>query len=333
MSFDRPLLLLTLLLVPVAAALYFLVRRRRQRYAVSFTNLEVLASVAPRPSRRSHLPTVVGLVALALLGISVAGPHLTRMAPVEQATVILAVDNSRSMLSRDVRPTRLAAAKGAAQIFLERVPEPLRVGVVVFAGDVQVAAFPTTDRELVGASLRAVRFSDYPGTAIGDALARSVELARQAFAEEGEEGQAAAAARVRLPAQAVSILFLSDGRQYLGLRQPEEGIALAREAGVPVYTIALGTMDGGGSGGAQPGGAFGFLAPDPETLRAIARATEGEFFEARNEEALSSAYAELGSRLGRAPRESEVTVGFVAAGAAALLAAALLSASWWPRLP
>jgi Ca-activated chloride channel family protein len=333
MSFDRPFLLLTLLLVPVAAALYLLVRRRRHRYAVSFTNLEVLASVAPRPSRRSHLPTALGLGALAVLGIAVAGPNVTRMAPAEEATVILAVDTSRSMLSEDVRPTRLAAAKAAAQTFLERVPEPLRVGVVVFAGDVQVAAFPTTDHELVGDALRAVGHSDYPGTAIGDALARSVELARQAFAEEENREEAAAAPRAPLPQDAVSILFLSDGRQYLGLLQPEEGIALAREAGIPVYTVALGTLDGGGSGGMQTGGAFGFRAPDPETLRAIARATEGEFFEARSEEALSSAYAELGSRLGRAPRESEVTVGFVAAGAAALFAAALLSASWWPRLP
>jgi Ca-activated chloride channel family protein len=82
-------------------------------------------------------------------------------------------------------------------------------------------------------------------------------------------------------------------------------------------------------------GAFGRWnrAPDPATLRAIARATGGEFYEADTAEALSSAYAELGSRLGRMPQRSEVTVAFVGAAAAVLLSAGLLGAWWSPRLP
>jgi Ca-activated chloride channel family protein len=326
MTFDRPVLLLTLLLVPLVVGVYVLVRRRRQRYAVSFTNLEVLAAVADRPGWRRELPTALGLVAFTALVVAIAGPHVTRNAPIERATVILAVDTSRSMLSEDVRPTRLAAAKAAAQTFLERVPDELRVGVVTFAGDVQVAAFPSHDRDQLRASIRALGPSWGGGTAIGDALARSVELGQEALSEEGDGPGPGSSAPPPLEG-AVSVLFLSDGRQRYGILRPAEGARLARAAGIPVFTVAVGAQDGTG------GGLDWFRPPDTATLQTIARATGGEFFAASSEEALTSAYADLGSRLGRAPRASEITVAFVGIGAAVLLAAGLLSAGWWPRLP
>jgi len=146
----------------------------------------------------------------------------------------------------------------------------------------------------------------------------------------------------------VSILFLSDGRQTRGLLEPLEGAARAKSAGIPVFTISLGTPNGtvsrgfgfGGGGGGQGsgGGGFGFggripVPPDPPTLRAIAQTTGGRFFDARSADALQSAYSKLGSELGRKPGRSEVTYGFLAGAAGLLLAAGLLSALWSPRLP
>ena len=91
----------------------------------------------------------------------------------------------------------------------------------------------------------------------------------------------------------MTILFLSDGRQNRGLIPAAEGAALAAGAGIPVYTVALGT-DRRDAGGAGQGGFFGFnRAPDRETLRAIARTTGGDYFAARSAGALSSAYDEL----------------------------------------
>jgi Ca-activated chloride channel family protein len=333
MSFDRPLFLAVLLLAPVAVAVYLVVQRRRRRYAVSFTNLDVLRRVTERRrSWRSHLPSALGLLVLASLVVAAAGPHVTRTTSIERATVVLAIDTSRSMRAEDIRPSRLAAAATAAHAFLAEVPHRLRVGIVLFAGDVQVAAVPTTDRDVLAASIDAIGISDVPGTAIGDALARSVELGQDALRDpEGGSGVTEPPPDV---AGVVSILFLSDGRQYLGNIQPEEGTAHALAAGIPVHTVLLGTRDGGaqGFGGS---GAFGgqFLAADPETLRSIATATGGQFFEAASQEALTGAYADLGSRLGRAPSEVEVTVLFVAAAVLALLVASSLSAAWWPRLP
>jgi Ca-activated chloride channel family protein len=332
LSFDRPLALLSLAALPVIVGAYVLLRRRRPRYVVSFPNVDVLRTVAPRmSSHREHLTAGLVVVALALLCLSAARPHVRRVAPVENATVVLVVDTSRSMLSRDVAPTRLGAAKQAAQSFLDRVPNKLRVGLVTFAGDVTVAASPTHDRELVRRSVAAInRFQAGGGTAIGDALARAVELARDSFAEPGTATPRTGA----IPGGegAVTILFLSDGRQNRGLIPPEDGAALAAGAQIPVYTVALGT-DRPDAGNAA-GGFFGFnRAPDRETLRAIARTTGGEYFAARSARALASAYDDLGSRLGRAPRRTEVTSVFVAVAAVALAIAAGLARLWAPGLP
>jgi Ca-activated chloride channel homolog len=332
LSFDRPLALLLLAALPVLAGAYLLLRTRRQTYVVRYTNLDVLRSVAPRFSTWREVSTAgLLLLALALLCLAVARPHVTRMATVDNATVVLVVDTSRSMLSSDVAPTRLGAAKAAARNFVDRVESRLRIGLVTFSGDVSVRAFPTHDRSVLRRSVATISpWSGGRGTAIGDALARAVELARAAFAEPGRAIQSAGA--IPGAEEAVSILFLSDGRQNRGILPPEEGAALAKQARVPVYTVALGTDNPDGEGA---GGFFGGFnrAPDRATLRTIARVTGGEYFAARSADALTSAYEDLGSRLGRKERRSEVTFVFVAAAAAALAASAGLSRVWAPGLP
>jgi Ca-activated chloride channel family protein len=333
MGFDRPYLLLLLAAVPAAAVAYGLLARRPGRHAVRYTNLEVLEAVTPNGrSWRRGLAGCLLLGALATAGVALAGPHVTRTATSERATVVLVVDTSRSMQSQDVRPSRLAAAKAAALTFLDRVPGRLRVGLVLFSGDVVVAAVPTREHERVRTTVNAIGpYDGWGGTAIGDAVARATEVGLEALAEA--EGASPARPRPVAAEGLVSILFLSDGRQNRGILPPLEGAAHARAAGIPVFTVALGTD---GSAPSGPGRSFSGRwnrAPDPETLRAIARLTGGEFFEARDDVELTSAYADLGSRLGRERQRREVSAAFVGAAAAALLAAGLLGAWWSPRLP
>ena len=327
MSFDRPLALLALALLPAIVVGFVLVRRRRTRYAVRFTNVEVLRGVTPRlSSRREAAVGGLLLAVLALLCVALARPHVNRVSPVENATVVLVVDTSRSMLAGDITPSRLEAAKAAARTFLDRVPDRLRVGLVTFAGEPTVAAVPTHDRALLHASVDAINpfQSGGGGTAIGDALARSVELARESFRERGGT-EAPSTGTI----SGVTILFLSDGRQFRGILPPEAGAALAKRAGIPVYTVALGTDDP-----SEQAGVFGFAqTPDRETLRAIAKTTGGEYFAARSAGALSAAYDNLGSRLGRAKQRTEVTFLVVAVAALALTGAVLLSRLWAPALP
>jgi Ca-activated chloride channel homolog len=332
MSFGHPLLLLTLLVVPAAILALRLAERRRMRYAVRYTNLEVLAAVAGGRPWRRYVPTGLALLALAVLCTALARPHASSLVPKERATVILVLDVSGSMQAGDVRPTRLAAAQQAVRGFLDRVPPQVRIGLIAFSGDAQVAAPPTTDRGLLRQSLDGIgTFPAFGGTAIGDALAVAVNLAKQAVS--GPSSLASFSAAPSDTKGLASILFLSDGHQTRGYLEPLQGAARAKAAGIPVYTVALGT----------PGGVLTRefdgvvrtipVPPDPDTLKAIAQTTGGKFYEARNAGSLHDAYSKLGSRLGRAPGKTEVTYAFLAGAAGLLIAAGFLSALWSPRLP
>ena len=343
MSFVHPFLLLTLLAVPGVIVAHAWLQRRRARYAVRFTNIDVLASVAGGRSWRHLIPLALFVAALAALCIGVARPQARTLVPTDKATVILVLDQSGSMFAQDIRPTRLGAAQAAVRTFLDKAPKRIRVGLVVFAGEAQVATPPTTDHELVRASVDALgTFPESPGTAIGDAIAAAVQVGQEALADgsaSSPEGTTSTSpstpgsgAATTAPPP-VSVLFLSDGSQTRGVLQPLEGAARAKTARIPVYTIALGTPDGtitrffGGFQRTIP------VPPDPQTLSAIAEETGGKFFDARSAEAVRSAYAHLGTTLGRVPGHTEVTYAFLAVASALLVAAGVLAALWGPRLP
>jgi Ca-activated chloride channel homolog len=350
MSFQSPWLLFSLVLLALAVGLWLLAERRRMRYAVRFTNMDVLATVVSGRSWPRLVPPALFALALALLLVGLARPQVDRMVLTERATVILVVDTSRSMQARDVEPTRLGAAQESVLTFLENAPGKLRVGLVVFAGEAQVATPPTRDHDLVRTAVAQIdTYLIFGGTAIGDALQTAVDMGKRATeTEPGEEEEIALGAR-RSFAQAttceepgpVSILFLSDGAQTRGILQPLEGAALARDACFPVFTVALGTPSGtiargpfGGPFDPNSGDSQRIpVPPDPETLRQIAATTGGEFSEARTADALEKAYANLGSRLGREPGQTEVTFLFVAVAAGLLLVAGVLSTFLAPRLP
>ena len=352
MSFQSPWFLLSLLVLAAAVGLWVVADRRRARYAVRYPNLDVLASVVPERSRLRLAPPVLFAVALALLLAGLARPHVERTFLKERATVILVVDTSRSMQAEDVEPTRLAAAQEAINLFLDGVPDRLNVGFVVFAGEAQVATPPTKDHELVRTAVEEINsFLIYGGTAIGDSLQMAVDLAKQATDEQPQQQEAVEAdlGPTRQLAQAAgcgsespaSILFLSDGAQTRGILQPLEGAALAQDACIPVFTIALGTAEGtidrgafGNQFGRDPGAGQDIpVPPDPATMRAIAEMTGGEFSEARDADAVERAYSKLSSQLGKEPGESEVTFLFIALAGTLLLLAGAVSVFIAPRLP
>ena len=357
MTFGNPLLLLTLLVIPAGVAAYLFATRRRMEYTVRYTNVDVLASVVAtgRPWRR-WLMAGVFLAALATLCVAVSRPHVHHLVVSDNATVVLVLDVSGSMEAQDVKPTRLAAAQRALHTFLEKVPKRLKVGLVLFAGEAEVATPPTTDHELVGQAVDdANYFRGFGGTAIGDAIATAVQVGLRSAGVHGNSVSAlgpgrslasyVAAGKPRA-STLVSILFLSDGHQTRGVLAPLAGANKARSAGIPVYTIALGTtgnttmrgFPGGvpGGGAIVPGG-FGIggggLAPDPKTLRAIADRTGGKFFRAKSAGDAEAAYSTLGSKLGREGGTTEVTGWFLAGAALLLVLAGALSAFWSPSLP
>jgi Ca-activated chloride channel homolog len=321
MSFASPFILWGLLLIPVALLAYWFVQRRRIKYAARFTNLDLLVNVVDAtPGRRRHLPALLTLAALAALVVAMARPQAVVAVPREEATVVLTMDSSASMTATDVAPSRLEAAKSAANTFLDGLPERFRVGLVSFSSSVRVLEEPTDDRDAVRESLDTIE-GDI-GTALGDAIEASV-----AVATDPEEEDAAG----DKPLSAV--LLLSDGANSTG-SEPLAVVDEAKEAGVPIYTIALGTE----SGTVEITNDYGQtetynVPPDPETLKQIADETGGRFFEAPTQADLEAVYEEIGSQVSTENEERELTAIFAAAGAVFLLIGASLSALWFGRIP
>jgi Ca-activated chloride channel family protein len=322
------MLLATLSLPLFALAAYLWLQRRPSKYAVDFPNLAVLEAVAGRSRAwRRHLTAAFLLLALTALCIGVARPEMTMSVPDERATVILTLDVSGSMLAEDVKPTRLEAARAAVRRFLERLPERIRVGLILFSSDPTVVAPPTRDRDLVLEGLG--QLVPGFGTAIGDSVARSAELVREATPHP----EAGGAPPTEQQAPPAVVVFLSDGFQTRGVLTPEEGAQRAQRARVPVHTIALGTDEGVielerfGERRQIP------VPPDRPTLARIAAVAGGKSFDVRDADRLSEVYENLGSLVGRVDEKREVTVAFVAAGAALLAVAGAFAGLWMPRLP
>ena len=345
MTFAEPLFLLALLLVPLAVLAYLFVQRRRSRYAVRFTNVDLVANLVPKsPGWRRHLPPALYLVAIAALATSLAKPAMAVQVPREEATVMLAIDVSRSMLATDVSPTRLDAAREAASDFVDQLPESFRVGLVTFSTRARVVVAPTTDRAEIRTAI--AQLDADGGTALGDAI--NATLVGTGLVPGGTtpappvDPSTPPATPAPTPNPAldengnpiVATVLLSDGANSTGDLQPLEAAERAAAIGVPVYTIALGTANGTVEMPDQRGMLRPFaVPPDPETLAAIAETTGALFFEAPSAADLAQIYENLGSRIGFTTEQQEVTYLFAALGLVFILAGAGLAAHWFNRFP
>jgi Ca-activated chloride channel homolog len=311
MSFQAPLFLLGLAVVPLALGALALARRRPARYVVRFPALPTLARVAPRgPRWRRIVPPALLCLALAGLALALARPEATVAVPIEQASVMLVTDTSGSMSATDVDPSRLAAAKDAAERFLDRVPDELRVGLVAFADAPNTVLRPSDDRDAVHAAIDRLRAEG--GTATGDAL----DSALRALGTRSDDSPPAA------------VVLLSDGANQTG-RDPAEVAREAAAAGVPVYTVALGTEDGV----VESNGQVLRVPPDPEALQEVAELSGGTAFAAEDADALDQVYERLGSQIGTRKEKREISAGFAAAGLLLLGGSLAASLRWRGRLP
>lgn len=317
MSLADPFRLVALAVVVAAVLGYLVVQRRRQQYAVRFTNVDLLASVAPRrPGWKRHVPAATFIVALAVLVVAWAGPTAPVRVPVERATVVLAIDVSLSMQATDVAPDRLAAAQSAARDFLEVVPPEINVGLVTFSGSATIAVPPTTDRQLVADAVDRLRLSER--TAIGEAIFAGLDAIRLVPTEPGA------------PPTPAAIVLMSDGATTAG-RPDAQAVAAAVEQGVPVTTIAFGTDEGTIE---IPGEPFPIPVPvDRTALEAIANETGGAFFTAVTADELEAVYVDIGSSIGFTTVDEEITGWFVGAALVLLICTGGLSLAWFSRLP
>ena len=360
MTFAQPFMLIALLGVPLAVLGYLYVQRRRSRYVVRFTNVDLLANLVPKtPAWRRHVPPALYVAAMAALVIALARPSAMVAVPREDATIILAMDTSGSMMATDVAPSRLASAKEAAATFVDQLPPTFQVGLLTFSTAAQVAVRPTTDRAEIHAALDSLVADG--GTALGDAIGTSTDLAREVIdtaAAGGSSGTSpvpsvdpnASGAPPASPAPSaspsaapstkdgerplVATVLLSDGSNSTGNLEPDAAAREAASIRMPVYTIALGTADGVVTVHDE----FGMphtveVPPDTDTLAAIAETTGARSFQAPTAGDLQQIYESLGSRVGTREEPQEVTQWFAAAGLALMVGGAALAAHWFNRFP
>lgn len=360
MNLQWPWFLLVLLIVPLLIAAYLWALRRRRRYAVRYSSLSLIRAAIPERSRwRRHLPFALFLVAMTSLILALTRPIAVVAVPMGRATVILALDVSRSMCSTDIAPNRLAAAQEAAKSFIENQEPGTQIGIVAFAGFAELVLPPTGDRDALLAAIDSLTTARR--TAIGSAILRSLDAIAEINPSvapvnmgrgAGEETPTPAPEGVFQPD---IVVLLTDGANNQGAF-PLDAAQIALERGIHVYTIGFGTergsafgctaqqqggaalLDGGfGNFGGGMGGSFGGRGRfrrgiDEETLQAIAAMTDAEYYAAESADELHDVFADLPRYYVTLEEEREISVAF--AGVGTLLAAlAIFLSQLWNPLP
>jgi Ca-activated chloride channel family protein len=313
--FLEPWWLLALLPVIAIAGLYVWRQFRRRSYAMKFTNVDLLRTLAPKGlGWRRHAAAGAFLLSLVALGSALARPSVDTEQPLERATVMLAIDVSLSMEADDVAPTRIEAAQEAARAFVQELPPTYNLGLVSFAKSANVLVSPTKDRSAVIAGIEGLTLAE--ATATGEAVFTSLDAIRTVPAD-GANG-----------APPARIVLLSDGFRTSG-RSVEDASAAALAANVPVSTIAFGTD----SGMVDIRGQLQRVPVDRLALQQMAETTKGFFYEAASVSELKQVYEDMGSSIGHRVEAREVTQWY--AGVALLfgLISAGMSLLWTSRLP
>lgn len=339
MSFVWPALLWSLLLLPVLVVFYLWLWRRHRRLVLRYAGLDMVkAALGARQPLRRHLPPLLYLLGLAAMLVAVARPSAVITLPVSEQTIMLAMDISGSMRATDLAPNRLAAAQSAARSFVEVLPADTRVGVVAFAATAALVQAPTRSHEDVLAAIE--RFQLQRGTAVGSGLVLALAtllpeagIDLSLLVEDGEPAPKAADGPAPAPVQPGSynygaIVLLTDGERTTG-PTVDAAAKLAAGHGVRVYTVGVGTADGGVVG--YEGWSMR-VRLDEASLKAIADTTRGDYFQAADAEQLRRIYRKLGSRLTLQEKHTEVSALFAAGGAVLMLLAALLSMLWFRRI-
>lgn len=312
-----------LAIVVLLAAAYVASLRWRRAAQVRFTQVDLLDKVAPkRPRWRRHLIAGVQLLGLAVAVIAIARPvDRSTERTNSEGRILVLFDVSLSMEAEDVEPNRLEAAKIAAQNFVDEVDDDVEVGLISFAGVVNVEVNPTLDRSIVER-----RISDLDldlSTAIGDALAAGTNLLLNAVEDDDD----------RDPDLAPGVIvLLTDGETTLGRATPE-GAQLAADGGIPVFTIAFGTESGTIIDPVS--GERVDVPVRPAELEQVAEVTGGQAFEAQTGNELADAYDQIRESLGDTLGEEleivkELTWRYAMASFI-LLALAYAMSLWWLR--
>ena len=341
LTFLWPTMLWAMLALPVIVALYVFLITRRKKTSLRYANLGLVKeALGGRSAWRRHIPPLLMFLALAALLLASSRPAALITLPSAQETIVLAMDVSGSMRAADVQPNRLVASQEAAKSFVADLPRNVKIAVVAFAGTAAVVQAPTLSRDDVNAAID--RFQLQRGTAIGSGIVLSLATI---FPEAGIDLSQITGERRMPPGpndkpppdfkpvppgsySSAAIILLTDGQRTTG---PDslEAAKMAADRGVRIYTVGIGTKEG------ETIGFEGWsmrVRLDEETLKAVAKLTNADYFYAGTAQDLKKVYQGLSTRLIVEKKETEISALLAVIGAALVIVAAGLSVWWFGRI-
>ena len=282
MQFAHPNFLWTLLVL-IPMAVWYVLKQRRLHATLALSTTSPFAGL-PRSWKQylRHFLFVLRLATLACLIIVMARPQIRaswRTTSTEGTDIVIAMDVSSSMLARDFDPDRFEAAKKVAAQFISG-RESDNIGIVIFAGESLTGVPMTVDRSQLLQYLQSLTMNVLEdGTAIGDGIATSLNRLK--------EGKA----------KSKSIILLTDGSNNTGVVAPVTASEVAKELGVKIYTIGIGTNGSAPYPTRTLTGRIEFtpqpVVIDEATLETIAQKTGGKYFRATNNRVLEDVFAEI----------------------------------------
>jgi len=334
-------MLWALLALPAIVLLYVFLITRRKKTSLRYANLGLVKeALGGRSAWRRHIPPLLMFLALAALLLASSRPAALITLPSAQETIVLAMDVSGSMRAADVQPNRLVASQEAAKSFVADLPRNVKIAVVAFAGTAAVVQAPTLSRDDVNAAID--RFQLQRGTAIGSGIVLSLATI---FPEAGIDLSQITGERRMPPGpndkpppdfkpvppgsySSAAIILLTDGQRTTG---PDslEAAKMAADRGVRIYTVGIGTKEG------ETIGFEGWsmrVRLDEDTLKAVAKLTNADYFYAGTAADLKKVYQGLSTRLIVEKKETEISALLATLGAALVVLAAGLSVWWFGRV-
>ncbi len=282
MQFAHPiyLWLIPALLVPLVV--WYIFKQRNARASMAMSTTQPFGRLGtPWRAQMRHVLFVLRLLTFVCLLVILARPQLKnswQTTPTEGTDIILALDVSTSMLARDFSPNRFEAAKNMAQQFISG-RDGDNIGVVIFAGESLTGVPMTVDHSALLNYINGLRMNSLPdGTAIGDGIATSLNRLK--------DGKA----------KSQSIILLTDGSNNTGIVAPLTAADIAKEMGVKIYTIGVGSNT---TAPMPVRTAFGVeyqdvkVVIDEATLKQIAEETNGKYFRATNNKVLAEVFEEI----------------------------------------
>jgi Ca-activated chloride channel family protein len=282
-SFLNPEFFWLFLLLPAAIAWQFW--KRKQSATLKISSVKGFKAEKSLAAKLKPYLFVLRLLALSALIIAMARPRKVDISSQTKSTkgvdIVMAIDVSGSMLAKDLKPNRMEALKKVAENFVAGRPND-RIGIVVYASEAYTKTPVTSDKAIVQDAIRSIKYDNVlqDGTGIGMGLTTAVNRLKDS------------------KAKSKVIILLTDGVNNAGFIEPETASQIAKEYGIKVYTIGIGT-----NGDAMfpyayaPNGGFLFrMMPveiDVALLKTIAKNTGGKYFRANNNSKLEAIYNEI----------------------------------------